>query len=120
MIAAWTCPSAELGGKGVFVKEVQAAVLDGRADVAVHSAKDLPAVTLRAWSSLRCPRRADPRDALVGVDPGGAGARGAGGHRVRRAAGPSWPGCGPDLTFAGLRGNIDTRLGQGWRSTGPS
>ena len=48
--------SGEIGGKGVFVKEVQAAVLDGRADIAVHSGKDLPAEHPRpAWSSRRCP-----------------------------------------------------------------
>src|SRR5438067_6613520 len=69
----------QMGGQGIFVKEVQAAVLDGRADVAVHSAKDLPADPALAAPGLvigAVPERADPRDALVGapladVAPGG-------------------------------------------------
>ena len=60
-------PLSEIGGKGVFVKEVQAAVLDGRADIAVHSAKDLPALTPDGLTIAAVPRRGDPRDALVGV-----------------------------------------------------
>src|SRR5690606_15898624 len=59
-------PIWEIGGKGVFAKEVQAAVLDGRADIAVHSAKDLPSVTLPELVIAAVPERADPRDALVG------------------------------------------------------
>ncbi|HKY67981.1 MAG TPA: hypothetical protein VJM49_16485, partial [Acidimicrobiales bacterium] len=59
-------PIWELGGKGVFVKEVQAAVLDGRADVAVHSAKDLPSATPDGLVIGAVPERADVRDALVG------------------------------------------------------
>src|SRR5688572_5491656 len=59
-------PIWELGGKGVFVQEVQAAVLDGRADLAVHSAKDLPAVTVGGLVLAAVPERADPRDVLVG------------------------------------------------------
>jgi hydroxymethylbilane synthase len=53
---------AKIGGKGLFVKEIEEALLDGRADFAVHSAKDLPAAL--AWLVLAAPR-ADPRDALV-------------------------------------------------------
>src|SRR5881392_1248318 len=56
----------QMGGQGVFVKEVQAAVLDGRADLAVHSAKDLPSVTTPGLVIAGVPSRADPRDALVG------------------------------------------------------
>ena len=62
-----TTPLHEIGGKGVFVKEVQAAVLDGRADIAVHSAKDLPALTPDGLVICAVPERADPRDVLVGV-----------------------------------------------------
>ena len=60
-------PIWELGGKGVFVKEVQAAVLEGRADVAVHSAKDLPSLTPDGLVIGAVPERADVRDALVGA-----------------------------------------------------
>ena len=59
-------PLSEIGGKGVFVKEVQAAVLDGRADLAVHSAKDLPAETPDGLVIAAVPERGDPRDALAG------------------------------------------------------
>jgi hydroxymethylbilane synthase len=60
-------PIHELGGRGVFVKEVQAAVLDGRADLAVHSAKDLPSSFGADGLVLACvPQRRDPRDGVVG------------------------------------------------------
>src|SRR3954453_19098717 len=62
-------PILALGGRGVFVKEVQAAVLDGRADLAVHSAKDLPSSAELQPGGLvigAVPPRGDPRDALVG------------------------------------------------------
>src|SRR5437588_12222676 len=59
-------PIWEIGGQGVFVKEVQAAVLDGRADVAVHSAKDLPSAPTPGLVLAAVPERDDPRDALVG------------------------------------------------------
>ena len=88
-------PVWEMGGQGVFVKEVQAAVLDGRADLAVHSAKDLPSSTAPGLALAAVPARADPRDALVGLRLGGSAAGRAGRHRVRCGAGPSWPGCAP-------------------------
>jgi len=102
-------PLSTLGGKGVFVKEVQAAVLDGRADVAVHSAKDLPAVTPDGLVIAAVPERADPRDALVGstlagLAPGVTVATGSQRRQVQLAA------ARPDLVFVGLRGNIATRL----------
>lgn len=102
-------PIWELGGRGVFVKEVQAAVLDGRADFAVHSAKDLPSTTPGGLCIAAVPERADARDALVGqrFDSLPPGARIATGS-VRRRCQLAW--LRPDLTFAGLRGNIDTRL----------
>ena len=102
-------PIWELGGRGVFVKEVQAAVLDGRADFAVHSAKDLPSATPEGLTIAAVPERADARDALVGrrFDALSPGAR-VGTGSVRRRAQLAW--LRPDLTFSGLRGNIDTRL----------
>lgn len=102
-------PIWEMGGKGVFVKEVQAAVLDGRADLAVHSAKDLPALTPDELVVAAVPPRADPRDVLIGSTLEGlaVGALVATGS-VRRRAQLAW--LRPDLTFVGLRGNIATRL----------
>ena len=102
-------PIHTMGGKGVFVKEVQAAVLDGRADFAVHSGKDLPAVTPDGLTLVAVPRRADPRDALIGAtwNDLGPGARIATGS-VRRRAQLAWH--RPDLDFFELRGNIQTRL----------
>ncbi|MCU1448080.1 MAG: hydroxymethylbilane synthase [Acidimicrobiales bacterium] len=102
-------PIWQMGGQGVFVKEVQAAVLDGRADFAVHSAKDLPSGSPDGLVIGAVPERDDPRDALVGSTLDGlpVGAR-VGTGSVRRRAQLAW--ARPDLTFAGLRGNIDTRL----------
>ena len=102
-------PVWEIGGQGVFVKEVQAAVLDGRADAAVHSAKDLPSLAAEGLVIAAVPPRADPRDALVGarLDQLGPGAPIATGS-VRRRAQLAW--LRPDLTFLSLRGNIATRL----------
>jgi hydroxymethylbilane synthase len=100
---------AELAGRGVFTKEVQAAVLDGRADVAVHSAKDLPALTPHGLVLAAVPERADPADALVGASLGalGPGATVATGAPRRRALLLAER---PDLHVVGLRGNIATRL----------
>lgn len=103
-------PIHAVGGTGIFVKEVQQAVLDGRADVAVHSAKDLPASDNPEGLVLAAvPERADPRDVLVGstLDALPAGARVATGSVRRRA---QLVALRPDLTFAELRGNITTRL----------
>jgi hydroxymethylbilane synthase len=103
-------PIHAVGGTGIFVKEVQQAVLDGRADLAVHSAKDLPASDTPDGLVLAAtPERADPRDALVGstFDALPAGARVATGSVRRRA---QLVALRPDLTFAELRGNIATRL----------
>ncbi len=99
----------ELGGQGVFVTDVQSAVLSGEADIAVHSAKDLPAKTSPGLTLASVPERADPRDALVGsfwVDlPKGATiATGS----IRRRSHLSH--LRPDLKFQDLRGNIETRL----------
>ncbi|MGI8491446.1 MAG: hydroxymethylbilane synthase [Acidimicrobiales bacterium] len=102
-------PVWEMGGQGIFVKEIQAAVLEGRADLAVHSAKDLPSTTPAGIRLAAVPARGDPRDALVGsalddLAPGAVVATGS----VRRRAQLAW--LRPDLTFTGLRGNIGTRL----------
>jgi hydroxymethylbilane synthase len=99
-----------MGGTGVFVKEVQEAVLDGRADLAVHSAKDLPASDTPVGLVLAAvPERIDPRDALVGASLAAlpAGARVATGSVRRRA---QLAALRPDLTFAELRGNVPTRV----------
>ena len=98
-----------LGGTGVFVKEVEQAVLDGRADIAVHSAKDLPSETAEGLVLAAVPERADPRDALVGstlrdLPTGALVATGSVRRRAQLAARR------PDIRFAGLRGNIETRL----------
>jgi len=102
-------PIHTLGGQGVFVKEVQDAVLAGDADLAVHSAKDLPSGTLPGLVLACVPERADPRDALVGGSLAGlpTGARVAPGSVRRRA---QLAHRRPDLLFAELRGNVPTRL----------
>jgi hydroxymethylbilane synthase len=102
-------PLSEIGGKGVFATEVQAAVLDGRADVAVHSAKDLPALTPQGLVIAAVPERGDPRDALVGsrlvdLPTDATVATGSARRRVQLAH------LRPDLRFAELRGNMATRL----------
>lgn len=104
-------PLHEIGGTGVFVKEVQEAVLDGRADVAVHSAKDLPALTPEGLVFAAVPERADARDALVGstLDALPTGAVVATGSVRRRA---QLAARRPDIGFAELRGNMHTRLEQ--------
>jgi hydroxymethylbilane synthase len=102
-------PVAELGGQGAFVTEVQTAVLDGRADIAVHSAKDLRSQTSPGLVLACVPERADPRDALVGarladLGPGASVATGSVRRRAQLAS------LRPDLTFVELRGNMATRL----------
>src|SRR6478736_2821517 len=102
-------PISSFGGKGVFAKEVQAAVLDGRADLAVHSAKDLPAESVGGLVLAAVPERGDARDALVGstlaeLPSDAVVATGSQRRRVQLAA------LRPDLRFAELRGNMQTRL----------
>lgn len=102
-------PIWQIGGKGLFVREIQAAVLDGRADAAVHSAKDMPAAEPSGLCIAAVARRADARDVLVGgrLAELPAGARIGTGAPRRRA---QLAHLRPDLTFAELRGNIGTRL----------
>jgi len=102
-------PIHTLGGTGVFVKEVQEAVLAGDADIAVHSAKDLPSLCAPGLVIGAVPERGDVRDALVGSTLAElpAGAR-VGTGAVRRRA--QLAAARPDLEFGELRGNIGTRL----------
>jgi hydroxymethylbilane synthase len=102
-------PIHSIGGTGVFVREVQHAVLDGRADIAVHSAKDLPSEPAAGLLIAAVPERADVRDALVGstLDALPTAARVATGSVRRRA---QLAAIRPDVGFAELRGNIETRL----------
>lgn len=102
-------PIHTMGGKGIFVKEIQAAVLDGRADIAVHSGKDMPAESPDGLVLAAVPQRADARDALIGCrfDDLQVGAR-IGTGSVRRRAQLAWH--RPDLVFSEIRGNIATRL----------
>ncbi len=104
----------ELGGTGVFVSALRAALLDGRLDVAVHSFKDLPTAPADGVVVAAVPAREDPRDALVARD-GLALAELPPGARVgtgspRRAAQLRALGLG--LSVVDLRGNVDTRLGK--------
>ncbi|MGO9963393.1 MAG: hydroxymethylbilane synthase [Acidimicrobiales bacterium] len=98
-----------IGGQGAFATEVSQALCDGRADLAVHSAKDLPSSGREELTIVAVPRRADPRDVLVGraladLGPGARVATGA----PRRRAQLAW--VRPDLRFEELRGNIATRI----------
>ena len=104
---------AKIGGKGLFVKEIEEALTDGRADVAVHSAKDLPAVLADRLELAAFPQRADFRDALVASEAGatlgalGNGAR-VGTGSARRSA--QLKANRADLEIVPLRGNVPTRL----------
>ncbi len=104
---------AAVGGKGLFVKEIQEALLSGRADLAVHSAKDLPAHRPPELTIAAVPQREDPRDALVARVPGMSllelprGAR-IGTGSVRRSA--QLLRYRPDFEIVPLRGNVPTRL----------
>ena len=102
-------PLHTMGGQGVFVKEVQRAVLRGDADFAAHSAKDLPSVVADGLQLAAFCERRDARDALVGarLDELAEGAPLATGSVRRRAQASVLR---PDLQFVELRGNIITRL----------
>jgi len=105
-------PIHEIGGRGVFAKEVQNAVLEERAHFAVHSLKDLPSLTSDGLELIAVPQRGDSRDALVGclydeLPIGGHVATGSVRRKAQLAA------VRPDLNFHELRGNIETRLAKG-------
>jgi hydroxymethylbilane synthase len=105
-------PLAQVGGKGLFVKEIEEALLDGRVDLAVHSLKDMPAGLPPGLHIAAVPRREDPRDVLIArtakrFDDLPPAAR-IGTSSLRRAA--QILHARPDMTIVPLRGNLDTRL----------
>lgn len=105
-------PLAKVGGKGLFVKEIEEAILDGRVDLAVHSMKDMPAEIPGGLCIGAIPAREDPRDVFIsgagatldGLDPGAR----VGTSSLRRAA--QLRHVRPDLEVHSLRGNLDTRM----------
>lgn len=104
-------PLALIGGKGLFLKELEQAMLDGRADIAVHSMKDVPAEMPPGLMIATVLEREDPHDALVGTADSLAalpeGAR-VGTSSLRRQC--QLAALRPDLRITSLRGNLDTRL----------
>jgi len=105
-------PLDQIGGQGVFVTEVEAAVTGGRADAAVHSAKDMTSTMGDHLVLGAVPPRADPRDGLVGctladLPAGGLVATGSARRRAQLAY------LRPDLVFTQLRGNMARRLAVG-------
>src|SRR5882724_1377601 len=102
-----TRPFGEIGARGVFVKELEEALLDGRVDVAVHSAKDMTSTDTEGLAVGAYLEREDPRDALCGTPELRAGMR-IGTASVRRRA--QLLALEPTLSIEPLRGNIDTRL----------
>lgn len=105
-------PLYAVGGKGMFVKEIEDALLRGEVDLAVHSAKDLPAVIPEGLALMAFPEREDPRDVLISsegkgwreISPGGK----VGTSSLRRQA--QLLHLRPDLVIVPLRGNLDTRI----------
>jgi hydroxymethylbilane synthase len=102
-----TKPFGEIGSRGVFVKELEEALLGGRIDVAVHSAKDMTSTDVAGLAVGAYPAREDPRDALCGAGEIRPGMR-IGTASVRRRA--QLLALDPTLSVEPLRGNIDTRL----------
>jgi hydroxymethylbilane synthase len=102
-----TRPFGEIGSRGVFVKELEEALLAGRIDVAVHSAKDMTSTDVDGLTVGAYPAREDPRDALCGIAAIGPGLR-IGTASVRRRA--QLLALEPSLSVEPLRGNVDTRL----------
>jgi hydroxymethylbilane synthase len=105
-------PLAEVGGKGLFVKEIEDALLAGDAEVAVHSMKDLPALLAPGLALGAVPEREDPRDALCSprwktLSALPRGAR-VGTSSLRRGA--QLKALRPDLQLEMVRGNVETRL----------
>lgn len=106
-------PLAQIGGKGLFVKEIEAALLRGDIDLAVHSMKDLPAGLPQGLRLAAIPPREDPRDALLCREPGltlhDLPARATiGTSSLRRAAQLRFH--RPDLVVEPSRGNVETRI----------
>ena len=105
-------PLSQMGGKGVFVKELETALLDGSVDIAVHSMKDVPGELPQGLEIAAMVERADPRDAFVSNNystlselPDGAK---VGSSSLRRVL--QLKAAFPRLEFQELRGNVDTRL----------
>jgi hydroxymethylbilane synthase len=107
-----TGPVVDLGGKGVWVKEIEDALLAGTIDLAVHSLKDVPAELAPGLALVAIPERADPRDALVSRSGQGLAALPPGSRvgtsSLRRVC--QVLAARPDLRVELLRGNVDTRL----------
>jgi hydroxymethylbilane synthase len=100
-------PFGQIGDRGVFVKEIEEALLAGRIDVAVHSAKDMTSTDADGLAVGAYLERDDPRDALVGADAVAPGMR-IGTASARRRA--QLLASEPTLSVEPLRGNVDTRL----------
>ncbi|MCB9707690.1 MAG: hydroxymethylbilane synthase [Myxococcales bacterium] len=105
-------PLWQMGGKALFVSELEHAILEGSADLAVHSMKDLPAQLADGLEIACVPSREDPRDALIAqggeaLDDLEAGAR-VGTSSLRRVS--QLRRLRPDLAYVAIRGNVDTRL----------
>ncbi len=102
-------PLAKVGSKGLFTKEIEEALLDGRIDLAVHSLKDLPTELPHGLTISAIPEREDVRDALVGLKLADLrhGAK-VGTSSLRRVA--QLRAVRPDLKIESVRGNVDTRL----------
>jgi hydroxymethylbilane synthase len=105
-------PLSEVGGKGLFVKEIEEALLEKRADFAVHSIKDVPYALPDGLVIACVPKREDPRDVLVSPKHGTVAALPAGAKvgtsSLRRAV--LLKKARPDVEVVPLRGNVDTRL----------
>ena len=107
-----TSPLSRLGGKGVFVKELEVALMQGDADIAVHSMKDVPVELPQGLEIAAICQRADPRDAFVSNDYGAIGEMPPGSRvgtsslRRRLQLEREFP----ELEYPELRGNVDTRL----------
>jgi hydroxymethylbilane synthase len=102
-----TSPFGEIGARGVFVKEIEEALLAGRIDVAVHSAKDMTSTDTEGLAIGAFLERDDPRDALVGapaIEPGMRIGTASARRRAQLLA------LDPSLVIEPLRGNVDTRL----------
>ncbi|MWC28731.1 hydroxymethylbilane synthase [Paenibacillus sp. MMS18-CY102] len=103
---------SKVGGKGLFVKEIEQALLDGEIDLAVHSMKDMPYELPEGLMNGSVPKRVDPRDVLITADGGGFdslpnGAK-VGTSSLRRAS--QLKNRRPDIEIVSIRGNIDSRL----------
>ena len=109
---SWTPPLSKVGGKGLFVKEIEAALIQGEIHLAVHSMKDVPAILPGPLTLTAYPEREDPRDAMISIhypsldqlpEAGRVGT-----SSLRRSS--QLLKKRPDLRVETLRGNVDTRL----------